>query len=196
MTVMADNYKILYLNSNQIKINGKPAKVGQNFNEKAVITWSEDRQAMKVIETNSHVRYLMVARLSEGNEQTAFQILTRNKHLSTHDDSATANNIMQLKAALSNNYDLLDAIEIPTKLKQDDSHYFLCTFQYGDTKLIKKLTGNNNNMLVIDKTIFLVDGERLEQRDIKISISYVDGNPETPIFIKRNIELVVIPDKL
>ena len=102
---------------------------------------------------------------------------------------------MQLKAALSNNYDLLDAIEIPTKLKQDDSHYFLCTFQYGDTKLIKKLTGNNN-MLVIDKTIFLVDGERLEQRDIKISISYVDGNPETPIFIKRNIELVVIPDKL
>ncbi len=195
MTVMADNYKILYLNSNQIKINGKPAKVGQNFNEKAVITWSEDRQAMKVIETNSHVRYLMVARLSEGNELTAFQILTRNKHLSTHDDSATANNIMQLKAALSNNYDLLDAIEIPTKLKQDDSHYFLCTFQYGDTKLIKKLTGNNN-MLVIDKTIFLVDGERLEQRDIKISISYVDGNPETPIFIKRNIELVVIPDKL
>ena len=195
MTVMADNYKILYLNSNQIKINGKPAKVGQNFNEKAVITWSEDRQAMKVIETNSHVRYLMVARLSEGNELTAFQILTRNKHLSTHDDSATANNIMQLKAALSNNYDLLDAIEIPTKLKQDDSHYFLCTFQYGDTKLIKKLTGNNN-MLVIDKTIFLVDGERLEQRDIKISISYVDGNPETPIFIKRNIELLVIPDKL
>lgn len=195
MTVMADNYKILYLNSNQIKINGKPAKVGQNFNEKAVITWSEDRQAMKVIETNSHVRYLMVARLSEGNELTAFQILTRNKHLSTHDDSATANNIMQLKAALSNNYDLLDAIEIPTKLKQDNSHYFLCTFQYGDTKLIKKLTGNNN-MLVIDKTIFLVDGERLEQRDIKISISYVDGNPETPIFIKRNIELVVIPDKL
>ena len=150
---------------------------------------------MKVIETNSHVRYLMVARLSEGNELTAFQILTRNKHLSTHDDAATANNIMQLKAALSNNYDLLDAIEIPTKLNQDDSHYFLCTFQYGDTKLIKKLTGNNN-MLVIDKTIFLVDGERLEQRDIKISISYVDGNPETPIFIKRNIELVVIPDKL
>ena len=195
MTAMADNYKILYLNSNHILINGKPAKVGVEFNEKAVIKWTEDRQAIKVIETNSHVRYLMVARLNEGNNLTPEEILTRNKHLSTHDDATTTNNIIKLKSDLEDSYDLLDVIEIPTKLIQDKSHYFLCTYQYGDTKLTKKLT-NDQNALLIDKTIFMVDGKKLEPRDIILSISYVDGNPDTPIFIKKNINIVIIPEEL
>jgi len=193
MIAMASNYKILYLNSNQILVNGKPARVGDEFNEKAIIKWSKERQAIKVIETNSYIRYLMVAKLSEGKELTAYQILTRNKHLSTHVDATTINNIVKLKSDLADGYDLLDTIEIPTKLKQDNSHYFLCTYQYGDTKLIKKLMCDKE-MLVIDKSIFWVDGEKLDPRDIVISISYVDGIPETPVFIKKYIDITIIPD--
>jgi hypothetical protein len=42
----------------------------------------------------------------------------------------------------------------------------------------------------------MVDGKKLEPRDIILSISYVDGNPDTPIFIKKNINIVIIPEEL
>lgn len=195
MNAVASNYKILFLNSDRILINGKPAKIGDVFNDKAVIKWSQERQAIKAINTKTNKRYLFVARLSEGKELTVEQILTRNMHLSTHEDATTTDNIIQLKSELEDSYDLLDTIEVSTKLKQDNSHFFLCTYQYGNTKFVKKLKCDKER-LVIDKNIFWVDGKKLDPRDIVISISYVNGVPETPIFIKKFIEITIIPDNL
>lgn len=192
----ATNYKILYLNSNKVSINGKPAKVGAVFNEKSTIRWTEDRQAIKAIDMATNKRYLFVAKISEGAEQTAFDILTRNKRLSTHDDATEVNSkIEKLKMNIDNEYDLMDSIELPTDLKIDDSHYFLGTYQYGDTKLIKKLKHSDGN-IVIDKCIFFVDGEKLDPRDIVLSISYVDGTTEATKFIKGRIKITLIPDNM
>lgn len=137
----------------------------------------------------------MVARLSEGKELSAYQILTRNKHLSTHDDTTPMNEIIKLRMGLADQYDLLDVIEIQTDLKVDDSHYFLCSFEYGDTKLTKKLNSCKGKVM-IDKSIFYVDGEKLDPRDVSLTISYVNGNPDNPIFVKRFIEVTIIPEKL
>ena len=196
MIAQASNYKVLYLNCQKISINGKPVKVGATFTDKAIIKWTAERQAMKVIDTETNKRYLFVAKLAHGAEQTPYDILTRNRHLSTHDDGAnTKNDILKLKTSIANEYYLMDSIELPTNLKVDSWHYFLVTYQYGDTKLTKKL-GHTDKNIIIDKSIFFVDGEKLEPRDITLSISYVDGEPETPIFIKGRIGIVVIPDIL
>ena len=195
-TALAENYKILFLNSSKIKINNKPAKVGSVFNEKATIKWSEERQAMKVISTSSFKRYLMVAKLSEGREKTAYDILTRNRHLSTHDNGqGIADPILKLENNIANSYDLLDEIEIPSDLTIDEMHYFIGSYEYGDTKLTKKLKHNNQN-IIIDRSIFWVDGKKLDPRDINLTIDYIDGNIETPIYIKGDIEIIIIPEKL
>lgn len=194
--VQAGNYKVLYLNSHKISINGKSVKVGDVFTDKDIIKWTEDRQAMKVIDVETNKRYLFVAKLANGTEQTPYDILTRNKHLSTHDDGVdTKNDILKLKMSIANEYDLMDSIELPTDLKVDSLHYFVVTYQYGDTKLAKRLKHKDNN-IIIDKSIFFVDGEKLEPRDITLSISYVNGNPEMPVYIKGRIDMKVIPDIL
>ena len=192
----AANYKILFLNSHKIKINGQPAKIGDVFDDKSTIRWSEERQAIKVINMETNGRYLFVAKMAEGVEQTPYDILTRNKHLSTHDENTEINsNIIKLKMRIDNEYYLMDSIELPTELKIDASHYFLVTYQYGDTKLTKKLKHNNGN-IVIDKSIFLIDGKKLDPRDITLSISYMEGKPENIIFIKGKIKIIVIPDSI
>ena len=193
---MAGNYKILYLNSSQIKIDNAFASVGKIFSDKAVIKWSEERQAMKVIDIDTHKRYLIVAKLEDGNEQTAYDILMRNKHLSTHDGgNEIQDKYLKLEMSIADEYDLLDSIEIPTELKGDDKHYFLGSYRYGDTRLTKKLE-YKENIIVIDKSLFLVDGKSLEPRDITLRISYVNGNAEIPVFIKDNIEILIIPEKM
>ena len=176
-------------------INGQPAKVGTTFNEKSVIRWSEERQAMKVIEKETNTRYLFVAKLVVSKEETPYEILTRKKHLSTHEGSETANKIQKLKMSLADEYELMDSVELRTELKIDNSHYFLATYEYGDTKLTKKL-GNKGQDIIIDKSLFQVDGKNLEPRDITISLSYVDGNPKAPIFVKRYIDVTIIPEKI
>ena len=194
--MQAKSYKVLYLNSSKISINGKPVKLGTVFSENDVIKWTEERQAMKVIDMETNKRYLFVAKLELGAELTPYDILTRNKHLSTHDDGYDVkNNILKLKMSIENEYDLMDDIELPTDLAVDSSHYFLITYQYGDTKLTKQLKHSDKN-IIIDKSIFFVDGEKLDPRDITLSISYVDGNAENTIFVKGRIKVNVIPENL
>jgi len=144
-TTLARKYKILYLNSQRITIDGKPAMVGHTFSEHALIGWTEERQAMKVIDTETNTRYLLVAKMAEGRQQTAYDILTRNKHLSTHDDGLDVkSSISKLRMSIADRYDLMDRIELPTELKADETHYFLATYDYGDTRLTKRLSLERN----------------------------------------------------
>ena len=192
----AKEFKILFLNYPQIWINGKASKVGDTFDENAVIKWSKERQAMKVIDIDSKKRYLMVCKPTDKKEQTILSILTNVEHLSTH---GPENQMVDLFDQLANNiqqaYDLLDSIAIPTTIGIDKNHYFIGTYKYGDTRLIKKLSCENGN-IIISKDIFFVDDKKLEPRDIILRIDYVAESFNNTIFIKDNIEITVIPNLL
>lgn len=195
-TITAARYKILYLNFPKILINGKSAKVGDIFNEKATIRWTEERQAMKVIDLDSHRRYLMTAKPAEKKELTAYDILTRNKHLSTHENGVESGSAFdRLEASIEEEYDLLDQIEIklPTGIVLDNKHYLQVSYEYGDTRLAKKLQVLKNQ-IIIDKTLFVVDGKRLDPRDVEITIDYIDDQTGEVIFIKDHIQLSVYPE--
>ena len=97
--------------------------------------------------------------------------------------------------SIADEYDLLDTIVIATELKVDNQHYFIGSYRYGNTRITKKLE-YNNNCIVINKNIFNIDRKKLEPRDITLRISYVDGIIELPVFIKDNIVINIIPDKI
>ena len=197
MLTKAVNYKILYVNSQQIKVNGKVAKVGDVFTEKAIIKWSKDRQAMKVIDMNTKKRYLLTSKPTEKKELTALDIMTRINHLSTHapGDESMMSDFDILEYSIAPRYDLLDSIMIPTTLKVNENHYFLGSYKYGDTRISKRLN-HKNGSIVIDKTLFHVDAKKLDPRDILLSIEYVIKNPNNGVMIKSNIEINVIPENL
>ena len=191
----AASYKVLRLNHPQIFINGKHAKVGDVFNDQAVIRWTKDRQAMQVIDTSSKKRYLMVAKPSEKRELTALEIFTRINHLSTHAPSGEVEQFDKLEMSIAPAYDLFDQITIPTDIPVNDIHYFRGTYQYGDASVIKRLK-YENGCIVIDKSLFHLDNKVLEPRDIILSIDYVVKTPANAVFIKNNIQLTIIPEIL
>lgn len=195
MSAKAKIYKVLRLNHPQIYINGKQAKTGDTFDEKAIIRWTKDRQAMQVIDTNAQKRYLMVARPMEKKELTALEILTRVNHLSTHDQGDEAEPFDKLEMSIAPAYDLLDYIAIPTDITVNDTHYFRGTYEYGDARITKQLK-YENGCIIIDKSLFHVDDKRLEPRDITLNIDYVVRTPANAIFIKSDIQLTIIPDIL
>jgi hypothetical protein len=62
--------------------------------------------------------------------------------------------------------------------------------------LTKKLKSKNGNTVILDKSIFEVDGKQLGPRDVVLSIEYVNTEAGMPIFVKDGIEVTFIPDIL
>lgn len=197
MIVNAASYKILKLNHPQILINGKQAREGDVFHDNDVIRWSKDKQAMKVIDMDTSKRYLFVSQPHNKKEEKVIEIFTRINHLSTHrpNDQALTSEFDKLENSILSRYYLFDTIEIPTSISVDENHYFLGSYKYGDTRIIKKLNYQHGN-IIIDKTIFHVDNKRLDPRDIELTIDYVVKTPDNAVFIKDGIELIIIPEVL
>lgn len=198
LPLKADKYKILYMNYPRLTIDGKEARVGTTFTDQAVIHWARLRQAIKVINLKTKRQSMLVARDLNEKGLSVIDILTKTRHLSTHDRFGNDKPLSiydQLENIFQDSYNLLDSIHIPTSMKMDSTHYFQVEYQYGDTKLIKQLPHEGSN-IVLDRTLFNVDGEILEPRDLLLTIVYVDDPSRPSIFVKDNVELFIVPEHI
>lgn len=195
----ADNYKVLFINDATLTYNnGKHVKVGDTFTDVNTIKWQKDKQAVKVFNLTTKKQMLMLGK--QYMRKTGMEALISSKRLSTNDfmdTSDTPKTIYEkLGSVFDSQYDLLDTIELPADVELNDKCYFQATYKYGDTILTKKLKSKNGNTVILDKSIFEVDGKQLGPRDITLSIEYVNNDEELPIFVKDGIEVTYIPDVL
>ena len=189
-------YKILYMNSPEVWVNGKQAKVGDIFDDNATVKWAQERQAMKILGLDDNKRYLMACKPLGKKEQTVWEILIQNKSASTHASNLPIYSLFEkLERSIDPQYDLLDTIKIISPLPMNDKQYFIGTFDYGDMRLTKRLQ-STDSLILIDKDIFVIDGVKYEPSDISLSIDYVDEEQGTTVFIKDEIELLIIPEEM
>lgn len=84
--VFADRYKVLYVNSTDIKIETKNVSVGSVFTDKDMIMWTDDQQAMKVINLNTkRIMVLAAKAMKKKKASSLYEYLTSTRHLSTRD---------------------------------------------------------------------------------------------------------------
>ena len=80
----ASKYKVLFINSSGIKVGTKTAIVGQVFSDKDRITWTNDQQAMKVINLDTKRIMVIAAKaLKKKKASSLYDYLTTTRHLST-----------------------------------------------------------------------------------------------------------------
>ena len=193
----ADNYKVLFVNDATLSYNnGKKVKVGDTFTDVNAIKWQKNKQAVKVFNLTTKKQMLMLGK--QYIRQTGMDALISSKRLSTNDfmDDAPKTIYEKLGSVFDNQYDLLDPIEVHSDVQLNEKCYFQATYKYGDTMITKKLKSKNGNTVILDKTIFEIDGKKLGPRDIELSIEYVNTDVGLPIFVKDGIEVTYIPDVL
>ena len=64
-------YQIKLLNTPTITINGEKSKVGDWFDDKSIITWDNDKQAMKVLSEDNHI-YTLSAKTYKNTKANTF----------------------------------------------------------------------------------------------------------------------------
>lgn len=191
----ADRYKILFMNYPTLHINGKPAKVGDVFDDKAIVRWSKERQAMRVFNLDKKKQILIVAHTVNPKGNSITDILTANKHLSTHSTSSQTppSLLRMLQHTFEKQYDLMDTIKINSPISLSDKKYFQASYYYGDSRITKKLNSNGGEVY-IDRSIFNIDGKQLEPRDVEIDIDFVDETDSTFAFVCSGIEIYIVPE--
>lgn len=198
-STFADKYKILYLNHPVLKINNKPAKVGDVFDDNATIVWAKERQAMRVFNMTQKKQMLMVAHYVNPKGVSVLEILTSVRHLSTHSVQSVGSKypshdlLRLLNTMFESKYELMDEILVPSPVELSDKKFFQATYNYGDTRITKNLS-HKDNQVVIDKTLFTVAGKKLTPRDVVIDITYIDEEKNVVSFVASEVEIFVIPD--
>ena len=192
----ADRYKILFMNYPTLLINGKAVKVGYVFDDNAVVRWSKERQAMRVFNLDKKKQILMVAHAVDPKGNSISDILTANKHLSTHSSSLkTSPNVLRLLSSMfEKQYDLMDTIVVNSPISLSENKYFQASYYYGDSRITKRLSSNGNDVY-IDRTLFNIDGRQLEPRDVTIDIDFIDETNSTYAFVCAGVEIFVVPEK-
>lgn len=193
----AGNYKVLFVNDANLKYNnGKSVKVGDTFKGAEEINWQKDKQAIKAFDLTTKKQMIFLGK--EWSRQGGLDALTGSKRLSTNEAAGLPEDQKDpFMGIFDDEYLLLDPIEIPVKesITLDDNCHFEATYDYGDTRLTKPLKQKGHSV-ILDKSIFEVDGEKLEPRDITISIDYVSADSPIPTLAKEKIEVTYIPDVL
>ena len=194
----ADDYKVLFTNSKDVLIDGKKVQVGATFNDKSVITWTKgvERQAIKAVNTKTNKMCLFVSQSMEKNSLTAYEILTANKHLSTHTPYQEGMDIsipIKLRKSFEETYELLDTLVIDSKVKLPSSLSLIATYTYGDTRVSKTLK-TTDGQIIIDHQLFTVNGKALQPRDVNLNIDLYNKNDGMYTFIKADVQLLVIPN--
>jgi hypothetical protein len=191
----AGKFKVLFVNDASLTYtNGKPVKVGDTFGSAEEVNWQKEKQAIKAFDMTAKKQFIFLSH--QDPRKNGFSALVNDKRLSTH---AAAGLPEDQKDPFSDifeeEYLLLDPIEIPVKegIALGDEGHFEVTYDYGDTRLSKTLK-QEGRKLILDKSIFEVDGEKLEPRDITISIDYVSADSPIPTLAKEKIDIIYIPD--
>ena len=83
-SLYAEDFKILFVNSESIKIGKTVRKVGDTFSDTEKIYWKDGKQAMKVISLESQKQYVLVSEdYKKKKMKTAKDFIFKNHRLST-----------------------------------------------------------------------------------------------------------------
>lgn len=151
---------------------------------------------MEVVNIETKERLVWSGRPSKKKRETVMEILTRTGHLSAHGpaDSNSMGAFDKLENSIFPNYDLLDSIFIPVpeRIEVNEKNFFVASYEYGDTRITKRL-GFHEGFMIIDRSLFQIDGKALEPRNVTLTIDYMMKTPSNAIFIKDNIQLTILP---
>ena len=185
-TVLADNYKILLMNTKTIKIGTRIYKKGDTFSDDSVIFWEKDKQALKAQNLKTkEIRLFAEPEFKTKGCKTVNDYYVKNNRLSSRDAGLT---LCEMAERLNGTFYLLDTIYIESPMHVDSDRYFYVSYDNGG-KSIKKILKMDGERLIIDRSLFPVSAS-----EMKISMLYYYKNIGEDYLLSDSMKVVLIPN--
>lgn len=185
----AKKYQIKVLNTPSITIDKKEAKVGDWFDDKSVIVWSKENQAMRVVSEDNKVYTLSAKLYKESKSKTFADFIVYTKPLAARGTN-NPDLIEQLAERFDQDFIMLDEIVIDLsdiRLSEDIS----IEFNFEPLKYsFKKIVSHSTPQIILQRSDILTLSENSSQLVFCVYLSNTLNNPS---LISNSLEIEVLP---
>lgn len=181
----AMKYQIKCLNTPTITINQQPLKVGDWFNEDAVINWDNDSQAMRVLGEDNKVYTLSAKRYRESKSKKFSDFIALTKPMASRGLTSLTEDLQDI---FENQYEILDEIHIDLSEIEglpDDITFLISS----DENLSEPLSLKPENGMLIIKRQDLKDISPSEGSSISLIVKFTLTDSGEEIFVTNWFEL-------
>lgn len=190
LSLWADNYKIMKMNSSSIKIGNRMCKPGDTFSDKSIIYWTSEKQAIKAQNERTKKISLFAAPAFKNSEsRTVKEYYVKNNHLSTRGGLF---GLDDLAAELGDTLYLWERMKIESPYQLDSVSYFYLSFNDTIGILVQKLLECDQDSIVFDKSLFDQD---YYQNGIIVNLRYSNTSKKEDCSIKDSLFIYFIPDE-
>ena len=186
ITSMADNYKILQMNTPYVKIGNQICKTGDVFPDAEPILWSNDNQAIKAMNLKTKQIKLFAAKVFQNLEAKSIKdYYLKNNHLSTR---GGINTFSDLAEELSDTIYLYDVVQVESPVKIDSLSSYLISYVQNGEKKWRTLMSTDEHFF-FSRELF---GEDIDSNEFTITLYFRKKEMEYFI-ISDSVEVVVLP---
>lgn len=183
--VFADKYKVLYLNSPDIKVGNKTIVVGYVFDDKDAIKWTSEQQAIKVMNLKTkRVMVLAAKALKKKNASSLYDYLTSTKRLSTRDFRKKQ---MKEEWQLDSTLYLVDTLYISRPQRQSNSIVAKLVIKHGEGQEI--ILNHDEYYYILTRSIY----GKNTPFPLKIDIKEYDPKQNWEYIVYRNLIIDPLP---
>ena len=185
IALLADNYKILQMNTPSIKIGDQVCKKGDVFSDESEIVWTNDKQAFKAQNLETKEIKLFVGQdFKSKSSKSIKDYYLKTAHLSTRGSIIA---LSDLAEALPDTLYLCDTITIESPVGMNSDYYYFFKCDNEGIMADKPIKYEKRNM-IIDKGVL---GDSIKEDQISASL-YFKMHKET-VLVKDSLKIVVIP---
>lgn len=187
-TVLADNYRILLMNTKRVKIGNRSYKEGEVFSCKGEpkISWTNDKQAIKVMNLNTKEIWLFTKPKTNNIFDSIWDFFVRLNPLSTRG----IDTLEELGEELSNKtFILMDSIYIESPIPLDKTCHYYVVYKQND-KEVKKRLSTKDDCFVIDQTTI---SEDRNIDNISLSVYFSKEGIDEDYHLTDSMKISVIP---
>lgn len=189
-TVLADNYKILLMNTKTIKIGTRVYKKGDTFSDDSIIFWEKDKQALKAQNlTTKEIRLFAEPEFKAKGCKTIKDYYIKNNRLSSRDAGLT---LSDMAKGLTGTFYLLDTIYIESPMPVDSTRYFYISYS-NEGRTEKKVLKMEEDQLIIDRSLFPIKEGFSE---ITLSMLYYYKGIDEDYLLSDSMKVVLIPERI
>lgn len=188
----ARTFEIKVLNTPTINIGGKDLKVGNHFDEHAIINWSSDKQAIKVLSDDNKVYVISKGLFSKNDSKTFADYITSIKSATVRNDGENFPiTVDDHRAILEGNFVLLDSIQVKVGWRTNESSYFEAFINNVGQNDFSFIIPSHENILTISR----LDIPKLPSDcgSITLTVKYVEKEYDDTTEITDSMIIEVVP---
>ena len=182
-SLQAEDFKILFLNTDNIKIGKTIHVAGDVFSDSEKIHWKDGKQAMKVISLETKRQYVLVSEdFKQRRIKSAKEYILKNNRLSTRGSGQ----LSRVAAQFGDRVYCFNPTLITIDYKLDDGEFFFLLI--GERAVPLEMDGSQ---VILDERIWGEGDGSPIQADF--FIQYVDGKNE---LIRSGVLLIPLPSSV